>query len=143
MYQGQKRWSDPSNGTIQKWSLYIKRLYIPSWKPLNTTIHWPWYCTLHVCVVINYCDSVWPVWVEGCFIVRLYMHCSWKYNFEGGTGWDPIDRFNHATCLCLSQGRTQISTAICGVRLLCVFSGLRWEVVVRVVDIGGIVDTHC
>jgi hypothetical protein len=30
-----------------------------------------------------------------------------------GEGWDPINRFNPATFLCLSQARTWISNVIC------------------------------
>ena len=48
------------------------------------------------------------------------------------------------TFLCLSQTRIWISNVICYSLFLClVFSELRWEVIVPVVDIGGIVDHHC
>jgi hypothetical protein len=49
----------------------------------------------------------------------------------------PNKQFNLATCLCLFQARTWISNVIC--------SGcfnFQWEVVVRFVDIGGIVGNH-
>jgi hypothetical protein len=45
--------------------------------------------------------------------------------------------------LCLSQARTWISNVICH-GLLCVqWVQLRWEVIVCLVDIGGIDDHHC
>ena len=31
---------------------------------LTTSIHWPWYCTGHVFVVIYFCESMWSFWVE-------------------------------------------------------------------------------
>ena len=52
-------------------------------------------------------------------------------------GWYPIDRFNPSTFVCLSQASTWVSTAY--VVLLCVqWVQLRWEVIVHVVDIGGV-----
>ena len=59
-----------------------------------------------------------------------------------GEGWDPINRFNPATSLCLSQARTWISNIML-LSLIFVFNELRWEVIVCFVDIGGIVDHHC
>jgi hypothetical protein len=55
--------------------------------------------------------------------------------------WDTIYRFNPATFLCLSKARTWIFKAISGG--LFVFNGLRLVLIVRFVDIGGIVDHHC
>ena len=46
-----------------------------------------------------------------------------------------------ATFLFLFQARAWISNIIC--RGLFMFNDLRWEVTVRFVDIGGIVDRHC
>jgi hypothetical protein len=31
---------------------------------LTMIIHWPCYCTVHVYVVIHFCDGVWSFWVE-------------------------------------------------------------------------------
>ena len=53
--------------------------------------------------------------------------------------WDPINMFNPDTFLCLSQYRTWITNAT---SCFFVFNCLRWEVVVCIVDIGGIVDPH-
>ena len=52
-------------------------------------------------------------------------------------GWDPNKRFNLATCLCLFQTRTWISNVICRGCF-----NYQWEVIVRFVDIGGIVGNH-
>ena len=57
-------------------------------------------------------------------------------------GWDPIKRFNTVTFMCLSQVMTCISNTICRGHFF-LFSDLRSEVVVRFVDIDGIVDHHC
>ena len=54
-------------------------------------------------------------------------------------GWDPINQFNPTTFLCLSQTRTWISNVV----VFFMFNILRQEVVVRFVDIDGIVDHHC
>ena len=29
----------------------------------TTSIHWPCYCTVHVYLVIHFCDSMWSFWV--------------------------------------------------------------------------------
>ena len=47
-----------------------------------------------------------------------------------GEGWDPFNWFNTATFFFLSQ-------------IFFIFNDLRWEVIVRFVDIDGIVDNHC
>ena len=49
-----------------------------------------------------------------------------------------VKRFNHATCLYLSQARSWISNVIC--RGLFRINELKLEVIVRFVDINGIVD---
>ena len=54
-------------------------------------------------------------------------------------GEDPINKFNPATILCMSEVRTWISNVICRGPLF-VFSEWMWELIVRFVDIGGIVD---
>ena len=53
---------------------------------------------------------------------------------------NPTDRFNTAIFVCLSQARTTIYNVIC--RSLVIFSELWREVIVRFVDIGGIVEHH-
>jgi hypothetical protein len=57
-------------------------------RQLTMSIHWPCYCTVHVYVVIQYCDNMWSFWVEailcGIFIVCLYMYCLWRSNYQNG-----------------------------------------------------------
>ena len=55
--------------------------------------------------------------------------------------WDPIIPFNPATFSYLSQGGTWICIDI--YRGLFILNILRWEGIVRFVDIGGIVDHYC
>ena len=55
---------------------------------------------------------------------------------------DPINGFNHVTFLCLFQARTWISNAICRGLPYVQWYDLRSLVIVRFVDIGGIVDHH-
>jgi hypothetical protein len=43
--------------------------------------------------------------------VCRYLFRRWRSNYHHGC--DPITRFNSDTCLCLSQARTWISSAIC------------------------------
>ena len=58
-------------------------------------------------------------------------------------GWSHASEwFNTATFVCLSHARTWISNVICH-GIFVVFHGLRWEEVVRFVDIGEIVDHYC
>jgi len=56
-----------------------------------------------------------------------------------GEGWDPINRFNPATFVYMSGSGFPTSYVV----VCFVFSELRWEVIARFVDIGGIGDNHC
>jgi hypothetical protein len=49
--------------------------------------------------------------------------------------WDPIHEFNPAICFAPSMPGP-------GFYIVFVFNELRWEVIVRFVDIAGIVDHH-
>jgi hypothetical protein len=74
---------------------------------LTTGIHLPSCCTVHVFVVIHFCDSMWSFYVKTnlCgffFIVCLYMYCRRRSSYEEGEVWGPIYRFILATFLCLS-----------------------------------------
>ena len=121
-------------------------------------MHWPCYCTVHV--VIHYChrsfcgyESVQVFFLSFVYICiavgdpvikRRGLRSSYQeerveIQLSRGEGWDPINRFNPATLLCLSQ--TWISNVICGG--LFMFSEFRWEVILRFVDIGEIDDHHC
>jgi hypothetical protein len=56
---------------------------------------------------------------------------------------EPINWFNPALFVYLSQARTCISNIIIMLLSLFIFSELGWEVIVCFVDIGGILDHHC
>ena len=72
-------------------------------------------------------------------IGTLYdLHDLHQILIEIDEGWDPINQFNPTTFLGLSQTRTWISNVV-----FFMFNILRQEVVVRFVDIDGIVDHHC
>jgi len=71
-------------------------------------------------------------------IVCLYLYC----HISDWESWDPINQFNPVTYLCLSQAGFGFQTPYVVV-FIFVFGGLRWEVVVHFVDIGGIVHHHC
>ena len=85
---------------------------------LTTNIHWVCYCTDHFYVVIHFCDSMLSFWVEANCAGFLY--CRWRFSYQEGRRWDPINRFNPTTLLCLSQTRTWITNVLC--RGIFVFS---------------------
>ena len=90
----------------------------------------------------------------------LYMHCRERSSYQEervviqlsrGEGWDPINLFNPATLLYLSQARASISKVTCS-GLFCVhWEGERWLFCVFFsqisfvcfVDIDGICEHHC
>jgi hypothetical protein len=86
--------------------------------------------TVRVYAIIHFCDSMWSLWVEAILVVYIYFAFGdpiIKMGVGVGSwGWDPIKRFNPVTY----------------VVVFYVFNDLRWEVTVRFVDIGGIVDHH-
>jgi len=70
------------------------------------------------------------------------MYCHLRSNYREAGGFEILlNRFNPATFMCLSQGRTSMFNLI--FRGLCMFRELRWEVIIRFVDISGIVDHYC
>ena len=52
------------------------------------SIHWPCYYTVHVYVLIHFCDSMWSfdgkLICAGFFIVCLYMYCLWRSSYQEG-----------------------------------------------------------
>jgi hypothetical protein len=104
------------NPSTHYFYMYILKMYIRS-------IHWPCHCTVHVYVVIHFCDST-VVFLSairaGFFLSFVYMYCRWRSRYQKGGGWGPINRFNSATFLCPFHTRTWISNVIC--RGLFVFS---------------------
>ena len=80
----------------------------------------------------SFCDSMWSFCVEANLFrssCRLFIYVLLlEIQLSRGYGWDPINQFNHATCLCLSQIRTWIyNVNCCG--FLCSLN--RWEMIVR------------
>jgi len=74
-----------------------------------------------------------------CRLSFVYIYISLEIQLSRGEGWDPINWLNPVTFLCLSQARTWISNII--FRGLFLFNDLRWEVIVRFVDIGELLTT--
>ena len=67
----------------------------------------------------------------------------WWHDYDFSIVLDPIYRFNPATFLCLSQARTWIFNVICHGNFCVQWVQIKWEMIVRFVDIGGIDDHHC
>ena len=68
-------------------------------------IHCPWYCSVHVFVVIHLCDNMWSFWVEanrvGIFLYRFFIYTlSLDIQLSRGKDWYPINRCNtHHICM--------------------------------------------
>ena len=76
------------------------------------------------------------------FVVCFDMNCHWRSSYQEG-GWYPMNWFIPAILLCLSQAMTWISKGIC-LGVFCVqWVQLRWDVIIRFVDIDGIVNHYC
>ena len=80
-------------------------------------------------VPLALCELVW-FHSNICAHVSIYLQ-----------GSDPINRFNSDPFLWLSQAKIWISNIIFGG--LYMLNGLRWDVIVLFVVIGGIVVHHC
>ena len=115
-----------------------------------TTIHCPCYwrhCTVHIYVVIHFCDSVCSYRVEEnlCrFFYRLLMYVlEIQLHVLRRKGCASINQSNPAIFYtCPKPGPGFPSPYV--VVFLCVqWVQLRWEVIVHFIDIGGIDDHHC
>ena len=100
---------------------------------------------VHVYVVIHFWDSVWSFWVEDnpnifFLIVCLYptLYCHWRSNFRERLV--AITLTLPLLCACLNLGP---GFSMSYVKVFFVSNCLKWEVVVRFVDSGDIVDHHC
>jgi hypothetical protein len=105
------------------------------------SIHWPCYCTVHVYVVIHFCDSMWSFWVEAnlCRFFLLFAYITiavGEIQLSRGEGCDPINRFYPARLLCLSMPVPGFPTShfmvfICvwwvKVRVYCSFCWYWWN----------------
>ena len=88
------------------------------------------------------CDSVLVILSVSlsCANFLLFISVlSFRIQVSKWEGCDAINWFIPVMFLCLSQSRTWISNAKC-CGLFRLFNGLTGELVVRFVDIGGIVD---
>jgi hypothetical protein len=76
------------------------------------------------------------------FLSFVYTCIAIGVQLSWGEGWDPINWFNPARFVCLSQTRTSgVLTSY--VVVFFVLRELRWEVVIRFADISGITYHHC
>ena len=114
---------------------------------LRENMQWLWCCTVHVYVVIDFCDCMWSFWVAATlwrFLSGFFIYVfPLEIQLSREDGWNPINRLNPATLLRLFQAMTLISNVICRLFSLSVFSELRWQMIVFFVDISGIVDHLC
>jgi hypothetical protein len=63
---------------------------------------------------------------EGTGLGSSYEEGGWVgIQLSRGEGWDPINPFNPATCLCLSEAKTWISNVICCGLFLCSVSSVK------------------
>lgn len=76
--------------------------------------------TILLCCPCCCCADMWSFGWKRIFNFLLIVNiCRWRYHYQEGKDLDSINRFNQATCLCLSQVRTWISNGILwGERLL-------------------------
>jgi hypothetical protein len=91
---------------------------------LNTSIHWSFHCTVHVYVVIHFCDIAWYFWVEPrmctvlCLFIKLICIAVWDLiTKKGGTPLNGLILPHF--CVCPTYTSTWISNVICRC-LLCV-----------------------
>ena len=72
-------------------------------------------------------------WYKISIIFCFYIKRKLWNQIQQGICWDPINRFNIATYLCLSLWRKWISKFIYRCPLLFMFSKLKWEVFVLLI----------
>ena len=58
------------------------------------------------------------------FLVCIYLYCHGRSNYQEREGWNPINLFNPAAILCMSQDRAGITNIIC-CGFFFVLNGLR------------------
>ena len=80
--------------------------------------------------------------IYACFLSFAYIWIAVEMAvIKRGGDCGPINRFNSATMLCLSQARTLISNVICRGLFEVYWVRIRWEMIVRFVYIGWIDDS--
>ena len=69
-----------SNGLWRTYSTFLAS------SQLVKSIHLHCYCTVHIYVVIHFCDSMWSFWVEtnicSFLIICLYMYCRLRSSYQ-------------------------------------------------------------
>jgi hypothetical protein len=113
---------------------------------VHWNIHWPSYCNVHVYIVINFCDSMCSlVWKPICGgFYRLFLCIVVGDPVIKMEGLGSHQRVLHRHIF-VSDPRQDLDfpTSYVVVFFFLMFKELRWEVIVRFVDIGEIVDHHC
>jgi hypothetical protein len=97
--------------TREYWSL-INRFYLLDSSQLTRSINWP-----AIALSMFMLSFIFVVFLSGSVYVQGFTYRSFTYVLPleiqlSRGGWDPINRFNTATCLCLSQDRTWISNVM-------------------------------
>ena len=72
----------------------------------------PGFCGVHIVQSLGFITVFCRSYVS-CFIVGVYLHCRWRSNYQHGEGWEHINRFTSAICVCMSQTKSRISNIIC------------------------------
>jgi hypothetical protein len=119
------KWEDGKNMARHLWKITLQYILVVNWSShgrlffktqlflansrLTTSVYWPCYCTIHVYVVIHFCDSMWSFCVQTNLcrfvIVRLYIYCHWRFQLSREECWEPVNRFIPATfSVCLKPG---------------------------------------
>jgi hypothetical protein len=94
------------------------------------SIHWPSYCTVSVIIVFHFCDRVLLLWVEANMWRSYYYYYYYYYQLlisilPSKEGLEPIGRFNPPHFLLVPF----------------MFNYFEWWVIIRLVDIGIIIET--
>jgi hypothetical protein len=110
---------------LERWNFRLRWLRLLRWFVQVQTMYW-----IHL--------SRGEVYT---FIKRggLYIYQEGRF-IHFSRGGDPINWFNNATFLCLSQDKTWISNVIWHGLFCVLWVQLKWEMIVRFVDICGIDD---
>jgi hypothetical protein len=99
------------------------------------SIHRPFYCSVHVDIVVHICNSVWYFWWRRICVYYFCFIC-----LDLGIKFIiPLTGLIQPHFVCRIYARTWISISICpGI------FGVQWfDIVARFVGISGIVDYHC
>jgi hypothetical protein len=108
---------------------------------LTTSIHLPFYCTVHVFATIHFWDNILSFWVESNMcrfsIDCSFMYCRWRSNYQEEVVVIPITGVTPPRfCSCLKLGHGFPTSN------LMIFFIFRWEVIARFVNHSGIFKTQ-